>query len=153
VTKTKTTSAKPVGDADQLSVHRNEIVLVGRLAAPAHTRSLPSGDILLSWRLVVDRPAPTGRASGRTGEHRRTATVDTLDCVAFRGDVRRASQTWVTGDILEVRGALRRRFWRGPTGGPASRCEVEAQTVTRLRKMSRAVDFAAPPTSPRRRPS
>ncbi len=144
--KTRTTSPKRAGHADQPAVHRNELVLVGRLAAPAQTRSLPSGDILLSWRLVVDRPAPSGRASGRTGEHRRTATVDTVDCVAFRGDVRRGSRTWVTGDVLEVRGALRRRFWRGPTGGPASRCEVEAQAVTRLRTMSPAVDPA------RRRP-
>jgi len=139
---TVTTSPKPARQADPPSVHRNEIVLVGRLAAAAHTRSLPSGDIMLSWRLVVDRPA----LGGRRGEGRRTATVDTVDCVAFRGDVRRASERWVPGEVLEVRGALRRRFWRGPTGGPASRCEVEAQAVTRLRTMSPAVDPA------RRRP-
>jgi single-strand DNA-binding protein len=137
---TVATSPKPARQADPPSVHRNEIVLVGRLAAAAHTRSLPSGDIMLSWRLVVDRPA----LGGRRGEGRRTATVDTVDCVAFRGDVRRASERWVPGEVLEVRGALRRRFWRGPTG-PVSRCEVEAQAVTRLqRRRSAALPSAQP---------
>ncbi|MDT7548546.1 MAG: hypothetical protein QOE84_940, partial [Actinomycetota bacterium] len=37
---------------------RNEVALVGRVSAPAEERVLPSGDVLLTWRVVVDRPPP-----------------------------------------------------------------------------------------------
>jgi single-strand DNA-binding protein len=110
---------------------RNEVVLVGRLAAAAEGRELPSGDLLTSWRLVVDRP-PSRR---RPPEGVRPATVDTLDCVAWLGGVQRSAVAWVPGDLIAVEGALRRRFWRGASGS-SSRYEVE---VTKARRVSRAV--------------
>ncbi len=105
---------------------RNEVCLVGRIAASATERVLPSGDALVGWRLVVDRSGPT-RARGEPVR----ATVDTLDCVAFLAGPRRTGLTLAPGDVVRVEGALRRRFWRGPTG-PASRCEVEVRSVRRL---------------------
>ena len=104
----------------------NEVVLVGRVAAAASGRTLPSGDELVTWRLVVDRP-PAESTSGRQ------VTVDTVDCVAWRPGVRRAAGGWAAGDVVRVEGALRRRFWRSPTG-PASRYEVEARAVRRVAK-------------------
>ncbi len=106
----------------------NEIRLVGRLAAPAQERELPSGDLLVSWRLVVDRPAR------RRSTAARAPTVDTLDCAAFLAGPRRAALALGAGDVVSVHGALRRRFWRAPTGGAASRYEVE---VTVLRRLAR----------------
>jgi single-strand DNA-binding protein len=114
-------TAVAVGD------HRNEVLLVGRIASPPEERTLPSGDALMTWRVVVDRP-PQPRA----GE-RRAATVDALDCVAWRGDVRRSAASWSVGDTVEITGSLRRRFWRGATG-PVSRTEVE---VTRSRRVAK----------------
>jgi single-strand DNA-binding protein len=108
--------------------HCNEVHLVGRLAAEPVRRELPSGDVLVQFRVVVER-GPGLRAAGR-----RTPTVDTLDCTAWRKDVQRSLGSYVAGDVVEVTGALRRRFWRSP-GGPASRSEVEA---TRLRRLQRA---------------
>jgi single-strand DNA-binding protein len=109
--------------------HCNEVHLVGRLAAEPVRRELPSGDVLMQFRLVVER-GPSGlRAAGR-----RSPTVDTLDCTAWRKDVQRSLGSYVAGDVVEVTGPLRRRFWRAP-GGPARRSEVEA---TRLRRLSRA---------------
>jgi len=35
--------------------------------------------------------------------------------------VRRSALRWVQGDVVEVTGALRRRFWRTPAGTAASR--------------------------------
>ena len=110
--------------------HRNEVVLVGRLAGEPETRELPSGTLIVTFRLVVRRPP----SRERTGEAR-TPTVDTVDCVAWRADVRRHAAGWQPGDVLECHGALRRRFWRSPTGA-ASRTEVEAQ---RVRRVARAV--------------
>ena len=85
---------------------------------------LPSGDRLTTFRVVVDR-------SPRRGATRRE--VDTIDCVASRPVVVRSLARVGPGDLVEVEGALHRRFWRGPAG-PASRHEVE---VRRLRRAAR----------------
>jgi single-strand DNA-binding protein len=34
-------------------IDRNDVVLRGRLSAPAELRTLPSGDALISFRLIV----------------------------------------------------------------------------------------------------
>ena len=112
---------------------RNEVVLVGRLSGSPEERELPSGDVLMTWRLVVGRPP--GR---RPPDGVRTVTVDTLDCVAWTAGLRRSARTLADGDVVEVHGALRRRFWRAGAGA-ASRCEVEVAAVRRLRR----------PTAPR----
>jgi single-strand DNA-binding protein len=113
--------------ADRVPV--NEVRLVGRLAAAPEQRELPSGDVLVVFRVVVDREGTVDRRGARAGP-----SVDTIDCAGWRGDVRRTVSAWRAGDVVEVHGALRRRFWRGPHG-PASRCEV---AVSRARRVSRA---------------
>lgn len=111
---------------------RNEVVLVGRVSGVPQERELPSGDALISWRVVVDRPVP--RRAPPPGV--RPQTVDTVDCVAWTATVRRTARGLTDGDVVSVEGALRRRFWRsGP--GSASRTEVEVQALRRLSKRSR----------------
>lgn len=105
---------------------RNEVVLVGRVSAVPEQRELPSGDCLVTWRLVVDRPAGRKPPVGV-----RPTTVDTLDCVAWVAVVRRSAMTLHEGDVVQVHGALRRRFWRAGAGA-VSRCEVEVAAVRRL---------------------
>lgn len=112
-------------------VGRNEVVLVGRVSGAPAERELPSGDALVSWRVVVDRPAPRRAPPGA-----RRATVDTVDCVARSGPVRRAARALADGDVVAVEGALRRRFWRsGP--GSVSRTEVEVEGLRRLSRRPR----------------
>ena len=122
-------------DSDSVSAHANEVLLIGRLAADPVRRELPSGDPLVSFRLVVERPTPVRRASRATKAPgtpgRRIPTVDTLDCAAWRKDVQRSLTRAAPGDVLEVHGSLRRRFWRTGTGA-ASRSEVEVVRVRRL---------------------
>ena len=110
---------------------RNEVVLVGRLAEPAQERELPSGDVLTTWRLVVDRPPSTRPLP----EGVRPTTVDALDCVAWTSGVRRTAAAWRSGDVVSIEGSLRRRFWRGPTGGGSSRYEIE---VVKAKRVARA---------------
>ena len=120
---------------------RNEVLLVGRVAALPEQRELPSGDVLVIWRVVVGRPP--GR---RPPEGVRATTVDTLDCVAWTASARRAASALLPDDVVEVSGALRRRFWRAGAGA-ASRCEVEVSTVRRVSR--RPPRPAAPaPSSP-----
>lgn len=116
------TTARPDAARPAAPPHCNEITLVGRLAAPATERALPSGDLIADFRVIVDRPR-------RRGAEQR-AWVDTVDCVAWTARLRRQVSTWHAGEVVEVAGALRRRFWRTPSG-PASRYEVEVERVRR----------------------
>lgn len=112
---------KPTATTPQVLAveHRNEVVVCGRLAAAAVAKQLPSGDEIVTWRLVVDRTE--GGVSRK---------VDVVDCTTFGARVRRQALAWKDGDQIEVAGALRRRFWRG-AGGLQSRCEVEVATASR----------------------
>lgn len=102
----------------------NEVRLVGRLTAEPQVKELPSGDTLVAFRVVVPR-AP---------DPRRRPNVDALECVAWTARTKRSVSTWRLGDVVEVSGVLRRRFFK--TGaGAASRVEVE---VTKARVVRRA---------------
>jgi single-strand DNA-binding protein len=94
----------------------NEVRLVGRLSGEPEEREMPSGDTLRSFRLVVEREA--GAAPRSRQRH------DTLDCVVWGGRVKRSVGTWRSGDVVEVTGAIRRRFYRAGAG-PVSRVDVE----------------------------
>ncbi len=107
----------------------NEVRLRGRLANEPEPRVLPSGDVVVTFRLVVDRHPV--RSSGPGSSVR----VDTLDCAAFTADIRRKILRWAPGDILEIEGSLRRRFFRAG-GAAASRYEVEVRSGTRAMRVS-----------------
>src|SRR3954464_657856 len=97
-------------------IDRNDVLLRGRLSAPAEVRTLPSGDALLTFRLVGRRPEPRVRG----------AAVDVLTCITYDRALQRRAALWQPGDVIEVEGALQRRFWR--TGsGTASVCEVNCR--------------------------
>lgn len=105
-------------------IDRNDVVLRGRLSAPAEIRTLPSGDTLVSFRLVVRRPTPRTRGPA----------VDVLPCITYDRGLQRRVGAWEPGDWVEVEGALQRRFWRTSTG-TASVCEVNCR---RGRKVPRS---------------
>ncbi|WP_253272568.1 single-stranded DNA-binding protein [Arsenicicoccus sp. oral taxon 190] len=126
----RVTDDRATGDRAGSSVVEavNEVRLVGRVSADPEVRELPSGASPVTLRLVVRRPPdPTARDQGR-----RPATVDTIDVACWQGRAREVGLVLAAGDVVEVTGALRRRFFRGAV--PAqSRYEVEAEVVTIVR--------------------
>jgi single-strand DNA-binding protein len=118
----------------------NEVHLVGRLSKPAIIKEMPSGDLLGTWRLVVARPERAAQpdsaengsdpAAKDTAASRRRQTVDTIDCVSFDLDLIGRMCDVEAGSLLELHGALRRRFSRHLPG--QSRYEVEAFTAVVL---------------------
>lgn len=98
----------------------NQVFLRGRLADAPVLRDLPSGDVLAVFRVTVARPA---------GDR---ARVDSIECASVRPRVHRSLGRAAAGDVLELSGALRRRFWRTPAG-PASRYAVDVETVRVIR--------------------
>jgi single-strand DNA-binding protein len=121
-------------DPAALSVHENRVSVVGRVSSAATARIMPSGDELVTWRVVVDRPPSHGPGP----------RFDVVDCVAWSARTRRSALAWVVGDVVAIEGALRRRFWRSP-GGLQSRCEIEVRAAKR-------VAVAATPVKRRRKP-
>jgi single-strand DNA-binding protein len=101
----------------------NEVRLVGRFSGEVTVRELPSGDTVAGLRLVVPRARP--REGG--------ASVDTIDVACWSARTRRAAGTLGDGDLVEVSGALRRRFFRAGSAA-VSRYEVEALSLRRLRR-------------------
>ena len=102
----------------------NEVTLVGRMSQPAEEQVLPSGSELWKFRVIVGRPPS---AASRV-------TVDALDCVVWTKRPARSVAKWQTGDLVEVQGSLRRRFFAPAGGGRVSRCEVEVASARLIRR-------------------
>lgn len=102
----------------------NEVHLVGRVSATGVERAMPSGDVLSSFRVVVQRVETAGSTRKR---------VDAVDCHTWSARVRKQVASWQPGDIVELNGALRRRFFR--TGaGTQSMTEVEVLKARMVRR-------------------
>lgn len=121
---TQTAHAHPE-DAPRPAV--NTVTLVGRVSAAPEVRAMPSGDELVTFRVIVPR-SPAGRAGG--GEER--TRVDVVDVACWSARTRRSARRLEADRVVQVEGALRRRFFRSG-GGAASRYEVEARSISRVR--------------------
>jgi single-strand DNA-binding protein len=106
-----------------MSEARNEVHVVGRMGSRITSRELPSGDVITAFSVVVDRP--------KSAIHG-TTKVDTIACQTSRPRLASTLSRIEPGTVIEVQGALRRRFWRAGAG-LGSVMEVEAARVTALR--------------------
>ena len=123
----------------------NAVRLVGRVSGEVEARVLPSGDEVVLLRVVVPRTgarrgsgrAAPARASGGAGTAgpaaggSRSPGVDTLDLACWTARTRARAGGLGEGDVVEVAGSLRRRFFR-TGGGAASRYEIEVASLRRL---------------------
>jgi single-strand DNA-binding protein len=112
---------KKVLDEEVIDHSLNDLLLRGRVSAEATTKELPSGDKVVEFRVVI------GREQSRNGKKE----VDSLDIAAWSARARKAALAVKIDTWVEVKGSVRRRFWRAPTG-LASRWQVEASEVVRL---------------------
>ena len=86
----------------------NSVQLVGHVSGKPIERQLPSGDHLVSFRVVVPRSAAARR--------RPRQSVDTVECSAWSAQVRRSAVRLAVGDPVTVSGELRRTFRRSRAG-------------------------------------
>lgn len=104
----------------------NEVRLVGRVSRAGVERELPSGTFVVGVGLAVRRVPREGQVEAvRVG-------VDAIDVAAWSEELRGIASALSVDDVVEVRGALRRRFYRAG-GAVASRYEVEAESLVVLR--------------------
>jgi single-strand DNA-binding protein len=108
----------------------NVVRIRGRLGADPTERLLPSGAVIVSFRVVITREATVMTRGSRQKS-------DWVDCSAWSSPTRRKSSSWRSGDVVEVEGSLRRRHYRaGDTSG--SRVEVEMLGGRRLERAARS---------------
>ncbi len=98
----------------------NDVHLVGRVTSLAEDLELPSETILTRFRIVVPRAKPTTKT-----------TVDTVDLIAMKVSVQRKAHSLRVGDIVEVSGEIRRRFWKAGAS-VASRVEIEVNKLGKV---------------------
>jgi len=108
-------------------VSANDVHLIGRLSAAAEERTLPSEAVMCTFTVIVDRLDSDLRSRQR---------VDVIRCVAWTARLRRHALNWAEGDVIEVYGALRKRFFRTTGGATASRVEVEVRSARRVRHVA-----------------
>jgi len=102
---------------DQIDLSLNDLLLRGRVSAPATVKELPSGDKVVEFRLIITRTDCDG--------------VDTLDIAAWSAKSRKTALSLKGDEWVEISGSVHRRFWQAPTG-LASRWQVEALEISRL---------------------
>ena len=110
-------SAKKKVEQDHEDFSLNDLLLRGRVSAPAVEKELPSGDRVVEFRVIVGREKRDG--------------VDTLDIGAWSAKSRRIALTLKSDEWIEISGGVHRRFWKG-AGGIASRWQVEAVEISRI---------------------
>ena len=110
----------------------NQVTLVGRVSAPPESRDLPSGDRLVTLRVIVDRPPPKRRSDDEATRR----AVDVIDVACWTKRTMRTAESLTGDDEVRVEGALRRRFFAAG-GGRASRYEVEASRLVRVTPRSK----------------
>ena len=139
----------------------NQVILQGRVSGVVASKKLPSGDLVVQFRLIVDRvnsglsrkakESKSRNASkskkdkniksgkvGKDGSSSKTGNksiskreVDTLDIGVWRKDLQKKSLTLVAEQFVNVKGAIRRSFWSTPNG-LASRYQIEAFEIEKM---------------------
>ena len=101
----------------------NSVQLVGHVSGEPVQRQLPSGDHVVSFRVIVPR-SPAARRRTRQ-------SVDTVECSAWSAKIRRVAIRLAEGDQVAVGGELRRTFRRNGAG-VRSWVTVDVDAIERL---------------------
>ena len=102
---------------EKIDLSLNDLLLRGRVSAPATVKELPSGDKVVEFRLILSRIDRDG--------------VDTLDIAAWSAKTRKTALSLKSDEWIEISGSVHRRFWQSPAG-LASRWQIEAVEISRL---------------------
>lgn len=98
-------------------LYENQVKLLGRCSTPGIEKTLPSGDRVVEFRVVVKRDDREG--------------YDTFDIALWGAALRKRALSLKDGEWVEVEGALRRHFWKAGSIS-VSRWQVEARQLRRI---------------------
>jgi single-strand DNA-binding protein len=101
---------------EEVDYSLNDVALRGWVTTIASERELPSGDLVVQFRIAITRPE---------------GGVDTIDLESWSAKTRRTASSLKDGEWVEVSGSLRRRVWKSGAG-LASRWQVVTAEIKRL---------------------
>ena len=102
--------------SDEIDYSLNDVALRGWVTTIATERELPSGDIVVQFRIAITRPE---------------GGVDTIDLESWSAKTRRIALSLKDGEWVEIQGSIRRRFWKSGQG-LASRWQVVTAEIKRI---------------------
>ena len=102
--------------AEEVDYSLNDVALRGWVTTIASERELPSGDLVVQFRIAITRPE---------------GGVDTIDLESWSAKTRRTASSLKDGEWVEVSGSIRRRLWKSGAG-LASRWQVVTAEIKRL---------------------
>ena len=101
---------------EEIDYSLNDVALRGWVTTVATERELPSGDLVVQFRIAITRPE---------------GGVDTIDLESWSAKTRRSALSLKDGEWVEIQGSIRRRFWKSGQG-LASRWQVLTNEIKRL---------------------
>lgn len=113
---TQTKSAQKEEASEEVDYSLNDVALRGWVTTIASERELPSGDLVVQFRIAISRPE---------------GGVDTIDLESWSAKTRRTASSLKDGEWVEISGSIRRRFWKSG-GALASRWQVVTSEIKRL---------------------
>lgn len=113
---TQTKSAQKEEVTEEVDYSLNDVALRGWVTTIASERELPSGDLVVQFRIAISRPE---------------GGVDTIDLESWSAKTRRTASSLKDGEWVEISGSIRRRFWKSG-GALASRWQVVTSEIKRL---------------------
>jgi single-strand DNA-binding protein len=113
---TKSASKQENEVIDEIDYSLNDVALRGWVTTIATERELPSGDIVVQFRIAITRPE---------------GGVDTIDLESWSAKTRRNALSLKDGEWVEIQGSIRRRFWKSGQG-LASRWQVVTAEIKRI---------------------
>lgn len=113
---TQTKNVKTEDSIEEVDYSLNDVALRGWVTTIASERELPSGDLVVQFRIAITRPE---------------GGVDTIDLESWSAKTRRTASSLKDGEWVEISGSIRRRFWKSG-GALASRWQVVTSEIKRL---------------------
>ena len=107
---------------EEIDYSLNDVALRGWVTTIATERELPSGDVVVQFRIAITRSE---------------GGVDTIDLESWSAKTRRTALTLKDGEWVEISGSIRRRFWKSASG-LASRWQVVTNEIKRIQVNSQS---------------
>jgi len=101
---------------EEIDYSLNDVALRGWVTTIATERELPSGDVVVQFRIAITRSE---------------GGVDTIDLESWSAKTRRTALSLKDGELVEISGSIRRRFWKSASG-LASRWQVVTNEIKRI---------------------
>lgn len=101
---------------EEIDYSLNDVALRGWVTTIATERELPSGDVVVQFRIAITRSE---------------GGVDTIDLESWSAKSRRTALSLKDGEWVEISGSIRRRFWKS-ANGLASRWQVVTNEIKRI---------------------